>query len=235
LYRNILRNYKEFLKLRSVKRGFFASDYKENVVRIYLIRHGEIESNVQKIYAGTSEESLNQNGKRQVRLLSSRLEAKGISRIYASPLTRAVETAEILNQKLNVPMIVEKELREILLGPLDGLSYTQVIAQYPEIWKVWTETPADLRLEGMEPLEAVQQRILSVLKKWCLSHSEETIVAAVTHLAVLRCVLLYYHGWPLNDYRKIEISNANAFAFDTEVLRSDYKVHLRLVEEIREV
>jgi len=204
-------------------------------VRIYLIRHGEIESNVQKTYAGTSEESLNPNGERQVRLLSSRLEGKGISRIYTSPLTRAVETAKILSQKLKVPVIVEKELREILLGPLDGLSHTQVIAQYPEVWKMWNETPAEVRLEGMEPLEAVQQRILSVLKKWCLSHSEETIVAAVTHLAVLRCLLLYYQGRALNDYRQIEIFNANAFAFDTEVMRSDQKVHLRLVEEIREV
>lgn len=217
-----------------MKSCFLGSDYKENVVRIYLIRHGEIESNVQKTYAGTSEESLNPNGERQVRLLSSHLEGKGISRIYTSPLTRAVETAEILGQKLKVPVIVEKELREILLGPLDGLSHTQVIAQYPEVWKMWNETPAELRLEGMESLEAVQQRILSVLKKWCLSHSEETIVAAVTHLAVLRCLLLYYQGRSLNDYRKIEIFNANAFAFDTEVLRSDQKVHLRLVEEIRE-
>lgn len=202
-------------------------------MRIYLIRHGEIESNVQKIYAGTSEESLNQNGERQVRLLSSRLEGKGITRIYTSPLTRAVETAEILSQKLEVPVIIEKELREILLGPLDGLSHTQLITQYPEVWKIWNETPTELRLEGMEPLEAVQQRILSVFKKWCLSHNDGTTVAAVTHLAVLRCVLLYYQGRPLNDYRKIEISNANAFAFDTELLSSDQKVHLRLFEEIR--
>ena len=203
-------------------------------MRIYLVRHGEIESNVQKTYAGISEESLNSNGQRQVSLLSSRLEGKGISRIYTSPLTRAIETAEILKQKLKVPVIVEKELREILLGPLDGLSHTQVVAQYPEVWKMWNETPAEVRLEGMEPLEAVQQRILSVLKKWCLSHGEGAIVAAVTHLAVLRCLLLYYQGRSLNDYRQIEIFNANAFAFDTEVLRSDYKVHLRLVEEIRE-
>ncbi|WAC06661.1 MAG: histidine phosphatase family protein [Thermodesulfobacteriota bacterium] len=204
-------------------------------MRIYLIRHGEIESNVKKIYAGTSEESLNPNGERQVVLLVSRLEGKGISRIYTSPLTRAVETAKILSQKLKIPVIVEKELREILLGPLDGLSHTQVIAQYPKVWEIWTKTPADLRLEGMEPLESVQQRILSVLKKWSLSHSEETIVAAVTHLAVLRCLLLYYQGRSLNDYRQIEIFNANAFAFDTELLRSDQKVHLRLVEEIRDV
>ena len=202
-------------------------------MRIYLIRHGEIDSNVRYIYAGTSEESLNPNGEQQVARLAPRLEGKGISRIYASPLTRAVETANILNKKLNVPIIVEKELREILLGPLDGLSYTQIMAQYPEVWKVWIETPTDLRLEGMEPLEAVQKRILSVLKKWCLCHSEGTVVAAVTHLAVLRCLLLYYHGRPLNDYRQIEIFNANAFGFDTELMRSDQKVHLRLVEEIR--
>ena len=201
-------------------------------MRVYLIRHGEIESNVQKIYAGTSEESLNPNGERQVALLVSRLEGKGISRIYTSPLTRAVETAEILTRILKVPVIVEKELREILLGPLDGLSHIQVITQYPEVWKIWNEAPAELQLEGMEPLEAVQQRILSVLKKWCLTHSEETIVAAVTHLAVLRCVLLYCQGRHLNDYRKIEIPNASSYAFDVQMRRSDQRVVLERVEEI---
>lgn len=213
---------------------FFISAYKERIVRIYLIRHGEIDSNVEKVYAGLSEESLNPNGRSQVKLLASRLEGRGIRRIYASPLTRAIETAEIIQQKLKAPLVIEKELREILLGPLDGLSHTEVMATYPEVWKIWTETPAELRLEGMEPLEAVQQRILSLLKKWCLSQPQDTIFAVVTHLAVLRTVLLYHQGRPLNDYRKIDIPNAAAFVFEAEVLRPEQTVQLKLIEEIKE-
>ncbi|MCX8011672.1 MAG: histidine phosphatase family protein, partial [Desulfobacterota bacterium] len=186
-------------------------------MRVYLVRHGEIDSNVRKIYAGISEEPLNANGRNQVAVLSSRLEGRGIELIYTSPLTRAVETAKILSKKLQVPVVVEKNLREILLGPLDGLSHTQVITKYPEVWRIWNENPADLRLEGMEPLGTVQRRILGVLEKWSSYYSQESIIAGVTHLAVLRCVLLYTQGRPLNDYRKIEVPNATAFAFEVKV------------------
>ena len=202
-------------------------------MQIYLIRHGEIDSNVKKIYAGTSEEPLNANGRRQVESLASRLEGRGIELIYTSPLRRAVETAKILSEKLKVPLVVERDLREILLGPLDGLSHNQVITQYPEIWKIWNENPAELKLEGMEPLETVQQRILAVIRNWVSSYGQPSIIAGVTHLAVLRCVLLYTQGKPLNEYRKIEVPNATAFAFEVTVTRFDGKLNLKLVEEIR--
>ena len=200
-------------------------------MRCYLIRHGEILSNIKKMYAGLSEESLTAKGEEQASLLAKRLEGRGIRCIYSSPLTRAVETSEILRNHLGLNVILEKELREVILGTLEGLSYEQLIARFPEVWKTWCEAPADLRLEGMEPLEEVQKRILALMRQWLKKHKGETI-AAVSHMAVLRCTLLYSSKRPLNDYRKIDIPNAAAFCFELNKTNPADGLDLTLVEEI---
>lgn len=200
-------------------------------MRCYLIRHGEILSNIKKMYAGLSEESLTAKGEEQARLLANHLEGRGIRLIYCSPLTRAVETAEILKHHLGLDVIVEKELREIIVGPLEGLSYEQIIARFPEVWKTWCEAPADLRLEGMEPLEEVQKRVLALMGQWLKKHDGETI-AAVSHMGVLRCTLLYSSKRPLNDYRKIDIPNAAALCFELNETNPADGLDLTLVEEI---
>lgn len=201
-------------------------------MRCYLIRHGEILSNIKKMYAGLSEESLTAKGEEQARLLARQLEGRGIRLIYSSPLTRAVETAEILKNHLGLNVILEKELREIILGPLEGLSYEQLIARFPEVWETWCRAPAELRLEGMEPLEDVQKRIITLMRGWLKKHQGE-IIAAVSHMAVIRCTLLYSAQRPLNDYRKIDIPNAAAFCFELKEKNPDDGLDLRLIEEIR--
>lgn len=200
-------------------------------MRCYLIRHGEILSNVKKVYAGTSQESLTEKGEEQVRALAERLKGRGIRILYASPLRRAVQTADILAGYLRVPVIIEKELKEIVLGPLEGLSYEQIKERFPEIWKRWTQAPAELKIEGMETLEEVQKRIVTLLKRWQQKHEDETF-AAVTHLAVIRCLLLYTMERSLNDYRKIEIPNATAFVFEVNKKRNDNYLSLKLVEVV---
>lgn len=200
-------------------------------MQCYLIRHGEILSNVKKIYVGTSQEELTARGKEQVRLLAGDLQERGIRILYTSPIRRAVQTAEILADYLGSPIIMENDLREMALGPLEGLSYEQVIMQFPEVWEIWNHTPAEMNLEGMEPLREVQRRIITLMEKLFISHADETI-AAVTHLAVLRCTLLWSMGRPLNDYRKIDIPNASGFLFEAKADKLERRLKLTLVEEI---
>ena len=60
---------------------------------LYLVRHGEIESNIKKVYAGWSEEGLTETGIRQAAEAGEILRGKGIEGLYCSPLKRAVQTA----------------------------------------------------------------------------------------------------------------------------------------------
>jgi phosphoserine phosphatase len=197
----------------------------------YLIRHGEIQSNVNKVYSGRSAEPLTPHGKDQARNLADQLTGKGIRMLYASPLTRALQTAEILNRQLQVPCALENDLMEIELGPLEGLSYEQAACRYPEAWKVWNEKPGELRLEGMETIASVQQRIIALLERWHALHAEVTI-AAVSHLAVIRCVRLFTEQRSLNDYKKITIPNATALLLQASRSSADGSLQLRVIEEV---
>lgn len=195
-------------------------------VMCHLIRHGEIASNVMKIYAGTSQESLTSNGEEQSRLLAEQLEDRGIRLFYASPLRRAQETAKILAKPTATSIVVEEDLREMDLGPWEGLSESQIAREFPEKWQMWNQAPATLRLTGREPLEEVQGRIVALIRNWCKWHTGETI-AAVTHVPLIRCALLYSMGKPLNDYRGIPVPNATAYVFEASTRQSDGKLVLK--------
>ena len=179
-----------------------------------MIRHGEIASNIRKIYAGKSQESLTARGEEQSRFLAEQLEDRGIRLFYTSPLRRARETARILAKPTATSTVVEEELREMELGPWNGLSEDQIAKEYPEGWKLWNQAPADLRLGGREPLDVVQRRVIALIRNWCKQHARETI-AAVTHVSLIRCVLLYVMGKPLGDYRRIVVPNAATFIFES--------------------
>jgi broad specificity phosphatase PhoE len=204
---------------------------RRKLLRCYIIRHGETQSNVHKIYAGTSNERITARAEQEARLLAERLVDRGITFCYVSPIRRAVDTALILAGNLAISAFIEKNLREMELGPWEGLSEDRVAVEFPEEWKTWNQTPAWLGLAGRETLEDVQRRILSVLQTWCLCNKKKTI-AAVTHVALIRCILLYSMGKPLNDYRQIHVPNTTAFVLDVELSKPDRKLHLYLDETI---
>ncbi|MBW2000285.1 MAG: histidine phosphatase family protein, partial [Deltaproteobacteria bacterium] len=166
------------------------------------------------------------------RLLGRALKGRGIQRLYTSPIERAVRTAQILMEFLGVTPVREAELREMGLGPWEGLSEGRVKIDYPEEWRIWNQSPAALRLDNREPLETVQERILSLVRRWCDIHRGE-ILAAVSHVALIRCMLLYSMGRSLNEYRSLHIPNSTAFFFEAHVGTSDGALKLELGEIVR--
>jgi len=87
-------------------------------MRLLLTRHGESEANRDQIYQGHMDSPLSNRGKKQAFELVKRLLNQKIqfSRIYASDLSRASETAKIINETFHVPVIYTSNLRELDLG-----------------------------------------------------------------------------------------------------------------------
>jgi broad specificity phosphatase PhoE len=199
----------------------------------YVIRHGEIPSNRSSIYPGTRPESLTTRGREQAMVLGERLRNQGIRQIYTSPIKRARETAEILGNAVGAPIHVENDLREMDLGPWEGLSEDQVGREFPREWEIWNRAPATLRLPGREPLQQVQTRALSMIRNLCLRHFGATI-AAVTHVSVVRCVVLYAVGKDLNDYRSLTVENASAYGFEAAITNSGRGLRLRHLQTLQD-
>ncbi len=103
--------------------------------RLFLIRHGEICQHKEKIFLGQMDVPLSDRGREQAAKAAVELKQYGIStnRIYASDLSRAWESAEIIRDRLNPQAVLIKEpkLREMSLGDWDGRFISEIRTEYP--------------------------------------------------------------------------------------------------------
>ena len=90
--------------------------------KIFLVRHGEAESNTGNFFGGWMDVPLTALGRQQAALLSKRLAHEGIGRAYCSDLLRARQTLEEIG--LDCPAEYSKELREKSYGELEGVCWT---------------------------------------------------------------------------------------------------------------
>jgi len=179
-------------------------------MEIYLMRHGLTESNKKKIYAGRSNEGLIGLGIEGIRNIGKKMRGLGIEKIYSSPIRRAVQTAEIIDSFLDVGVEVEENLEEMRLGPWEGLSEEEVAERFPEQWKVWNTEPSKLKVDGRETLKEVQVRALEAVRR-IYGCSDCSKVLAVTHVALIRLLMIYYNEMNMDDYRKIDVKNGGLF------------------------
>ena len=121
---------------------------KVDCMHLYFVRHGEIESNIRKVYAGWNDEPLTKNGIRQAEKAGELLNDKGIDALYCSPLRRAVQTAEIIGEAIGEVPGPDAHFKEMGLGPWEGLSEDEVERCFPEEWRVWNTRPAEFAAGG---------------------------------------------------------------------------------------
>lgn len=129
-----------------------------------LMRHGQSEFNVVYSATGTDpgieDPALTEDGRAQVAAAAASLDAKdiGIARIIASPYTRALQSAEILADVFDAPIVVEPLVRERFAWICDiGTGSAELTARwplpvFPEMAERWwpdtVETHADVRVRA---------------------------------------------------------------------------------------
>ncbi|PMD67824.1 histidine phosphatase family protein [Companilactobacillus nuruki] len=137
------------------------------MVELYIVRHGETDTNYTgKINGSATNLPLNETGRKQVTYLREHMvmDINDFDEIYASPLKRALETAEILNQNTHT-IKTDDRLKEINYGSWDGLLASEVIAKHPDGFdenEYLTEDYVKYAENG-EPYESVYKRIQSFL------------------------------------------------------------------------
>jgi broad specificity phosphatase PhoE len=101
-------------------------------MRIFIVRHGETDWNLQKKIQGSSDIPLNQTGLSQANMIAKRLKDENFSAIFASPQSRASETGKIIaSHHPNTPFFHEKAIREVSLGSCEGMTWEELVAKNP--------------------------------------------------------------------------------------------------------
>jgi alpha-ribazole phosphatase len=175
--------------------------------KVFLIRHGEVQWNLENAYVGSTDIPLNDTGRKQAQMLAEFLKKEQISAIYASDLSRARETAEILAQKFDLAVHPVSELREVDYGEWEGVNETDIPKRDPEIFLQWKANPADVCIPDGESFAAVRYRSFPAFCRIAESHIDENI-AVVAHKSVNRVILCCLLGMDVNRYRQIGQENA---------------------------
>lgn len=150
---------------------------------------------------------LNAEGQREADSLAKRLVHLPIEAIYASPLERAMDTADAIAACHHLPVEVREGLGEGRIGEWTGKSIKEL--QDTEVWKAMQKSPVGVKPPGGESIDEVQARMVAAIDDIRRQH-KEGIVAVVSHADPLKAAISHYMGWDLNDFQRIAISPASA-------------------------
>ena len=175
---------------------------------LLLVRHGQTNSNVSGLYAGWSEENLNELGYIQAHRLSYRLARLSLAAIYTSPINRAYTTAAILAEPHQLAVEVLDDLIEIQLGDWEGLYGDEIKRRWPLLWQQSRIDPSEITIPNGESFKHVTTRAIRALNT-IIRASQDKQVAIVTHEIIIKVLIAYALGVTNSIYRRIEIDNAS--------------------------
>ena len=177
------------------------------MAKVIFVRHGETAWNHVKRYQGHSDIPLNETGMQQAEMVARRLASEPIAAVYSSDLLRAAQTAEIIAGVHSLQPIVLSELREVNFGLWEGLTYEQIMADWPEMLSAVYSRPDCSSIPEGESFLEVQRRAAKGLLKCIANHSEETI-AVVTHGGTLRMLLCEALGLAIENMWSLRLDSA---------------------------
>lgn len=177
-----------------------------NAMRIYLIRHGETQWNKEGIFRGLSDVPLNESGKAHARALGRYFSHIPLQAIYASRLSRAMDTAQAIanGQKRAHSVFAEEGFVDIHRGTWEGLKHRQAERRYPKLYRQWFKTPQAVKFPGGNSLNDVQRAARAALDR--IHHQRRKgDVAIVSHHIVIRALLCSLLDLKLSHFRRFEV------------------------------
>jgi broad specificity phosphatase PhoE len=162
---------------------------------LFLARHGETSWNFEQRWQGQTDIGLNANGRAQAAALATRLAGRGITRICASDLARARETAEIVARHLGIDgVVVDPALRERGYGVFEGLTRAECETQQSDEWARYladrTYTPMRAELSD----DVVTRMRAAVARAAALATRPQDPVLIVGHGGAIRALLAVETG-----------------------------------------
>ncbi len=177
-------------------------------MRLWFVRHGESEANVAQVFSNRGwQHGLTPRGRQQAQALACRIEVP-VQRIYASPLMRAVQTAEILSAAWGISFEVADALREFDCGELENMPISEEAwSRYVAVMADWLQHGRpESRLPGGESLLDIQARFKTWVDRLVERYGDQDVNLVCvghggTYRAALPAVLINLPpGWTLDHH-----------------------------------
>lgn len=168
------------------------------MTEIIIIRHGETDWNKTGRFQGHSDVSLSAEGRAQAAALGKNLVVDHVDAIYASDLTRAMETAAPLAQRFGLEVISDPLLRELNFGSWEGRNFNDVNAENPDAMKTFYNDPERVNIPDSEPFPEFQRRVAGRVREIVAQERGKRIVI-VSHGASIRILFADILSMPIRS------------------------------------
>lgn len=176
-----------------------------------LIRHGENEYvKTGKMAGQLPNVHLNEHGQKQAAKLAEALRSVPLRAIYASPLERAVETAEPIAEGRKLEIQLRPQLMDNDIGKWHGRTLKQL--NRIKKWKIVQQAPSRFTFPEGESFLGTQNRIVSCLDEITATYKPKDIVAVVFHADPIKLAVAHYLGMPLDHFQRLACDTCSVTA-----------------------
>jgi probable phosphoglycerate mutase len=176
---------------------------------VLLVRHALTDATGKRLSGSTPGIHLSEYGRAQAKDLAERLALVPLAAVYASPLERCVETAEVVAAQRRLEVERVPALEEVGYGAWTGRSFAQLTRT--ALWKQIQQAPSSVRFPGGETLVEAQRRAVNALESLASRHLKATI-AAFSHADLIRLALAHYAGIHIDLFQRLIVSPASVSA-----------------------
>lgn len=180
---------------------------------IYLIRHGQTKSNLEKRFQGHIDSPLNEVGLNQAKKIANYSQKLKIDKIYSSDLSRAYNTANEIAKLKKLEVIKNKNLREGFFGDWEGQLVNDILKSDPENYNSIFNNPENAIIKNGESFPLLQKRAWNEFQKIVTLEKDNSNIAIVSHGATIRTIICSILGIRLNNMWKLIIDNATINCF----------------------
>jgi broad specificity phosphatase PhoE len=184
--------------------------FRNRNVEIYLIRHGQSESNLNRIISGQIDTPLSELGKKQARELRRILPTR-YDRVYSSPLSRAKHTALLALQKSEDDdgIIYLDDLKEISFGDLEGTNRDHLVVDEERFINfAWLKNDTFHGEHGLELHQDFFHRTHTAFDRIVESGKREgdQVIMIFCHGGVIKSIIDKHLGLSEGGYKNTEIA-----------------------------
>ena len=173
---------------------------------ILLIRHAA-HVELGRILSGRRRDvALSDEGLDQAEIVGDLLGVEPIGAVYSSPRERAYYTARAVAEPHGLAVTIADGVDEVDFGDWTGRSFDAL--EGDPLWDEWNTRRSSARPPCGESMEEACRRAVAAVKEIANGHGDET-VAIVSHCDIIRGLIAYYLGLPLDNLLRFDIDPAS--------------------------
>ncbi|MEE8601792.1 histidine phosphatase family protein [Euzebya tangerina] len=178
---------------------------------IHLVRHAVTEATGSRL-GGRTQASLSEKGQAQAAVTRDVLAGTKFGAVYASPLPRTTETAEIIARphRLKVrdaPGVIEMDFGRWTDKPLKPLFKHK-------LWPVIQQTPSLVTFPDGESMRGAQARAVDQIEAIAAKHNAKNVIVT-SHADIIKMLIAFYSGMPFDTFQRLRVDPASVTVIST--------------------